>query len=57
VPDGILIIEPASRPGDVEGDVNNAHLYRSRVETVLDPEGPRYMPHHATCPDAPEFRK
>lgn len=29
----------------------------SRVADLFDPPGDRYMPHHATCPDAEQWRR
>ena len=44
-PSGNLVVEKVAR-----------YSYRSHVETLLDPAGDRYVPHHATCPDVELFR-
>jgi hypothetical protein len=32
-------------------------ITKAERESMFPPEGDRWMPHHATCPNAEEFRK
>lgn len=34
-----------------------AHTIRNDLFDAMLPEGPRYMPHHATCPNAAQHRR
>jgi hypothetical protein len=39
------------------GALQRVHVVKPDVTLSFDDDGVRYMPHHATCPFADEFRK
>lgn len=55
--DGNIRLTPNFRPTD-KGVLQECKVItKAERESLFPPEGPRYMPHHATCPFAQEFRK
>ena len=52
----ILDAEPVEG-GNIAIVENEAHVYKGDLFDKELPPGPRYIDHHATCPDAQKWRK
>lgn len=56
-PDGNMRLSGNFRPTEKGVHPEIVVITKSELESLFPPEGDRYMPHHATCPHAEEFRK
>jgi hypothetical protein len=51
-------VEPTPDPtGNLIVEIGDDGRLHSRVAGMFDPEGPRWWPHHARCPDVDLFRR
>lgn len=57
-PDGNLIVTGNYRHVERMGALEEIRVVtKAERESMFPPEGDRWMPHHATCPNVADFRK